>query len=456
MDWYLSTNELGVNLVKSTVENLEPTRVKITVEADYAELESEMEKAYREIAQQVDIPGFRKGHVPPRIIDQRFGRGVVIEQVVNEVLPGFYSEAVVTNDLRPMSQPEVDVVEIPAAEGEPGGVLKFTAEVDVVPAFEVPSIEGLEVVVDPVEIAEEDIQKELDELRGRFATLKTLERAAEDGDFVTLDVEAKVGDEVIDSLSEVSYEVGSASMLEGQDEALRGAQAGEDVTFTSVLRGGEHAGEEAVINVKVISVKERELPEADDDFAQMVSEFDTAEELLADLETQVGRRGVSQQALDARDKLLGILIEKTEILLPESVVEHEISHRVDEETTDEEKEAIRAAVETDIRQQIFLESLAEQQQVRVGQQELFEFIMQTAQTFGMDPSAMFQDERQIQNMMAELARTKALVAVLRGATVKDTAGEIVDISEFTADPAEEAAQSLVDETVAEEEVGEED
>lgn len=442
--------------MKSTVESLEPTRVKVTVEADYDELKPDMDKAYREIAQQVSIPGFRKGHVPPRIIDQRFGRGVVIEQVVNEVLPGLYSRAVMDNELRPVSQPDVDVVEVPAAEGEPGGLLKFTAEVDVVPAFDVPEFEGLEVEVSPVEVDDEAVQAELDELRGRFATLKNLERAAEDGDYLTLDLEAKVGDEVIDTLSEVSYELGSGNMLEGQDEALRGQEAGAEVTFTSTVRGGEYAGQDATIEVKVISVKERELPEADDDFAQMVSEFDTAEELLADLHEQVARRGVSQQALEARDKLLAQLLEQTEILLPESAIEHELSHRVDENTSDEDKQSIREAVENDLRQSIFLETLAEKSDVQVGQQELFEFMMQTAQTFGMDPGQLFQDQRQIQNMMVELARTKALVAVLRGATVKDTNGELVDISEFTADPAEAEAPSFeeqieeVTEEVAEE------
>lgn len=442
--------------MKSTVESLEPTRVKVTVEADYDELKPDMDKAYREIAQQVSIPGFRKGHVPPRIIDQRFGRGVVIEQVVNEVLPGLYSRAVMDNELRPVSQPDVDVVEVPAAEGEPGGLLKFTAEVDVVPAFDVPEFEGLEVEVSPVEVDDEAIQAELDELRGRFATLKNLERAAEDGDYLTLDLEAKVGDEVIDTLSEVSYELGSGNMLEGQDEALRGQEAGAEVTFTSTVRGGEYAGQDATIEVKVISVKERELPEADDDFAQMVSEFDTAEELLADLREQVARRGVSQQALEARDKLLAQLLEQTEILLPESAIEHELSHRVDENTSDEDKQSIREAVENDLRQSIFLETLAEKSDVQVGQQELFEFMMQTAQTFGMDPGQLFQDQRQIQNMMVELARTKALVAVLRGATVKDTNGELVDISEFTADPAEAETPSFeeqieeVTEEVAEE------
>lgn len=431
--------------MKSTVESLEPTRAKLTVEVDYEELKPQMDAAYKDIAQQVNIPGFRRGHVPPRIIDQRFGRGAVIEQVVNEVLPRFYSQAIVENTLRPLAQPEVDVVEVPATEGEAGGILKFTAEVDHVPAFELPELEGLEVEVELSQVDEEAVQAELDELRGRFASLKTLERAAEDGDFLTLDLNARIGDEEIDSMSEVSYELGSASMLEGQDEALRGKSAGDEASFTSAIRGGEHAGEDAEITVKVVAVKERELPEADDDFAQMVSEFDTVEELLEDLRKQVGDRGRSMQALEARDLLLEQLIDKTEILLPAAAIEHEASHRVAEDASDEEKEAARAEIERDLRQQIFLETLAEKRQVRVGQQELFDFMIQTAQTFGMDINQLFQDQNQIQNMMVELTRTKALVSVLRETTVKDASGNLVDITEFTADPEAEAAEVSADE-----------
>lgn len=424
--------------MKSTVESLEPTRAKLTVEVDYEDLKPQMDAAYKDIAQQVSIPGFRKGHVPARIIDQRFGRGAVIEQVVNEVLPRFYSQGIVENDLRPLGQPEVDVVEVPATEGEPGGILKFTAEVDVVPSFEIPDFDGLEVEVAPLTVDPADVQTELDELRGRFATLKTLDRAAADGDYLTLDLTATIGEEVIDSLTEVSYELGSGNMLEGQDDALRGASAGDKVTFTSEIRGGERAGETADIAVTVHSVKERELPEADDEFAQMVSEFDTAEELLADLEKQVGEQRRSGQALEARDLLLEKLLAQTEILLPEGVVEHEVSHRVGEDADDEEKQAAKERVEADLRQQLFMESLAEKQKVQVGQQELIDFMIQTSQTYGIDINQMFQDQNQIQNMMAELARTKALVSVLRSAVVKDTNGEVIDISDFTKEqPADE-------------------
>lgn len=431
--------------MKSTVENLEPTRVKVTVEVDFAELEPQMEQAYKSIAGQVDIPGFRKGKVPPRIIDQRFGRGAVIEQVVNDVLPAYYSQALQENNLRPVASPEVDVTEVPATEGEPGGQLVFTAEVDVIPDFELPELTDLTVEVPAAEVSDEAVAEELDRLRGRFASLKTLERPAEDGDFLSLDLSVDVNGETVDSLSDVSYELGSASMLEGQDEALRGKSAGDEVVFVSTIRGGERAGEEGDVTAKILSVKERELPEVDEDFVQMVSEFDTVEELNEDLVRQVSERAKSDQALAARNALLDQLIEKTEILVPEAPIKAEVEQHGDHEHSEEELAEMRERTEREIRQQVFLDTLAAKREVKIGQQELFDFMLHTAQTYGIDPNQLFSDQNQIQGMMAELARTKALVSVLRDTKVVDTNGADVDISEFTKDP---AAEEVVEEVVA--------
>lgn len=425
--------------MKSTAEYLEPTQAKLTVTVDYEELKPYLAEAYKDIASQVNIPGFRKGHVPPRIIDQRFGRGAVIEQVVNRVVPEELNAAIIENNLRPLTQPQVDIEEIPATEGTPGGDLVFTALLDVVPEFELPNLDGRALEVDDIEVDDEEIAAELDELRGRFATLKNLDRPAEDGDFLTLDLTATVNGEEIDSLADVSYELGSASMLPGQDEALRGAQAGDEIQFESYVAGGEHEGENAVIDVTVSAVKERELPEVDDDFAQMVSEFDTAEELREDMANNVRGAKKGQQALQARDRLLDALLAETEILLPEVAVEAEIARRVDEDADEEQRAEVRERIESDIRQQIFLDSLAADRQVQVSQQELIDFMMHTAQSFGMDLGSMLQDQQQIQNLYAELARTKALVSVLANATVTDAAGEVVDLSAFTADRAEEEA-----------------
>lgn len=443
--------------MKSTVETLEPTKVRLTVEIPVEELKSEMDKAYKSIANQVSIPGFRKGHVPARIIDQRFGRAAVIEQVVNEVLPGQYSAAVSENELRPMSQPEVEVTEIPSTTGELTGQLVFTAQVDVVPAFDLPEYGKDTVIeVDPVEVTDEDVQEELDALRGRFASLKTIKRQAKTGDFATIDLVATINGEEVDSVSDVSYEIGSGTMLDGQDTALRKTHAGDVVTFTSTLKGGEHEGEEAEVTLTVKSVKERELPEADDDFAQMVSEFDTIDELKEDLKKQAARTKQSQQALQARDRLVENLLSRTEILLPESVIEHELSHRVAEDASAKAKKEAREAIEKEYRTEILAEELAKKNEVQVGQQELFDYAIQMSQNYGMDINRLFSDPQQISAVVADLGRAKALIEVLSEVTVKDTAGNDVDLSEFLGKSDEEAAAEAAAETVAEvEKAGEE-
>ena len=436
--------------MKSTVETLEPTKVRLTVEIPVEELKSEMDKAYKSIANQVSIPGFRKGHVPARIIDQRFGRAAVIEQVVNEVLPGQYSAAVSENELRPMSQPEVEVTEIPSTTGELTGQLVFTAQVDVVPAFDIPEYGKDTVIeVDPVEVTDEDVQEELDALRGRFASLKTIKRQAKTGDFATIDLVATINGEEVDSVSDVSYEIGSGTMLDGQDTALRKTHAGDVVTFTSTLKGGEHEGEEAEVTLTVKSVKERELPEADDDFAQMVSEFDTIDELKEDLKKQAAQTKQSQQALQARDRLVENLLSRTEILLPESVIEHELSHRVAEDASAKAKKDAREAIEKEYRTEILAEELAKKNEVQVGQQELFDYAIQMSQTYGMDINRIFSDPQQISAVVADLGRAKALIEVLSEVTVKDTAGNDVDLSEFLGKSDEEAAAEAAAETVAE-------
>ena len=427
--------------MKSTVETLDPTKVKLVVEVDYDELKPVMAEAYKEIASQVNVPGFRQGHVPPRVIDQRFGRGVVIEQVVNQVLPEYLGQAIVENELRPLGEPQVEVKEVPAIEGAPGGKLVFEAELNNVPDFDMPELEEIELEVDPIEVAEEEVETELLELRGRFATLKNLERPAEDGDFLTLNISAQVDGEEIDSLADVSYELGSGSMLEGQDEALQGVNAGDEVTFTSTILGGERAGEEASITVDVVAVKERELPDVDDDFAQMVSEFDTAEELIEDTKKIVAEQKKGQQALQARDLLLEKLLEDAEILLPDVVVENEVTRRLGEEADEDAREEAKKAIEAEIRQQIFLDILAQDREIQVSQQELVDFMMQTARNFGLDVNQMFQDQSQIQNMYGELARTKALVSVLANAVVRDTEGEEIDLTIYTTDRAQAEAEA---------------
>ncbi len=453
----IPVNVLECTHVKSTVETLEPTKVRLTVEVPYEEMSSEMAKAYKDIAEQVSIPGFRKGKVSARIIDQRFGRAAVIEQVVNEVLPGHYSDAVAEQGLRPMAQPEVEVTEIPNTTGEQGGQLIFTAEVAVVPDFELPEFdENTVITVDSTEVTEEDVTAELDELRGRFATLKTITRKAKTGDYATIDMIATVNGEEVDSVSEVSYEIGSGTMLDGQDKALRGTKADDVVTFVSTLKGGEHEGEEADVTITVKNVKARELPKADDDFAQMVSEFDTMDELMEDLKTQAASSKSSQQALQARDNLLDHLLDKVEILLPESVVEHELSHRLGEDAKPKEKKETRAAIEKEMRSELLSEAIAKKLDVQVSQQELIDYAIQMSQNFGVDINQLFSSPQQMSAVIADLGRAKALIEVLRLVSVKDSEGNDVDLSAFLGDTAEEASEAeTLEETSAEAADGEE-
>ncbi|MDT3767454.1 trigger factor [Gleimia hominis] len=432
--------------MKSTVENLESTKVKVSVEVPYEELKKDMDAAYKEISNQVNVPGFRRGKVPPRIIDQRFGRVTVIEQAINAAMPRLYSGAVEEHELRPVAQPEIDVEEIPNTTGKPGGELKFTAEILVIPPFEIPSLDGLEIEVDPLEVTDKDVDAELEELQTRFATLKTIKRKAKKGDFATLDLVAKIGDEEVDSVSDVSYEIGSKSMLDGMDKALTGMKADEETTFTTTLKGGEHEGEEADVTLKVKAMKTRELPKADDDFAQMVSEFDTIDELRDDLKNTAQSRKQGEQALQARDRLLDKLIDGAKIEIPKQVVEEELPKLVGEDAKPADKTKGRKQIRRQLSEQALLQDLAAAREVRVGQQEVFEYIMQMAQMHGLEPAQLMQSQEQVSALVGDLTRTKALALTLGMVTVKDTNGDEVDLSEFTKDPLEE--QEKADEEAA--------
>jgi len=422
--------------VKSTVENLDPARIKLTVEVPYEELGPSLDAAYKEIGSQVQIPGFRRGHVPPRIIDQRVGRASVIQEAVNNKLPDFYRDAITESGRVPMGQPDIEVTELVNVTGPQGGQLAFTAEVTVRPEFDLPELGSLDVTVDAIEITDADVDAELDNLRARFGSLKSVKRAAKTGDFVTIDLKAVIDGEEVDSVSGVSYEIGKGNMLEGLDDALVGLKADKSATFTTKLAGGEHAGEEAEVTVTATAVKERELPEVDDEFAEMASEFDTVDELREDLRRQATERKTGDQAIAARDALLERLREAVSFDVPDSVVDDEIKQHLQAEgkaEDDPHAEEIRDDVTSGVRDQILLDVLAESLDVSVTQDELLEFLMQTAQQYGMEPAQFMQGAQQagqIPAFVSEIARNKSLAMGLRQVTVKDSNGEVVDLTEF--------------------------
>ncbi|WP_430333228.1 trigger factor [Rhodococcus sp. ACT016] len=445
--------------MKSTVEQLSPTRVRINVEVPFEELKPDFDKAYKALAQQIRLPGFRPGKAPAKLLEARVGRGAVLEQVVNDALPGRYSEAVSANDVKVIGQPEIDITKL-----EDGQELVFTAEVDVRPEIALPDFGTIAVEVDPIEVTEEAVAEQLLSLRQRFGTLKGVEREVQDGDFVSIDLSATVDGEAVPeaTASGLSHEVGSGQLIEGLDEAVVGVKAGESKDFTSKLVAGEFAGQDAVITVAVNTVKERELPEADDEFAQMASEFDTLAELEADLRERVGRVRKVEQAGQIRDKVLESLLETVEVPLPEAVVKaevdaalHDAIHGLDHDeaklnelleaqgTTREQFDAdAKEAAERSVKTQLLLDAIADAAGTTVGQDELTERILFQAQRYGMAPEQFIQQIQQANQLgavFADVRRGKALAGVVDAASVTDTNGESIDTAEMFG-TAEDAAE----------------
>ncbi|MFC7342236.1 trigger factor [Saccharopolyspora griseoalba] len=436
--------------MKSTVEHLSPTRVRINVEVPFDELKPNFDRAYKELAQQVRIPGFRPGKVPARVLESRIGRAPVLDQVVNDAVPAKYMEAVNTNEVRTLGRPDIEVTKI-----EDGDEVAFTAEVDVRPEITVPAFGELSVTVDDLEVDEESVNQELDNLRARFGTLSGVDRPAQNGDFVSIDLSASVdGQEVEEAqTSGLSYEIGSGQLIDGIDDALIGASEGDTNTFTTQLLAGEHSGKDAEVKVTLQSVKERQLPEADDEFAQMASEFDTAEELMADLRDRVSRVKKMEQGMQARDKVLEALLETVEVPLPEKVVEQEIEARQHDavhpfdhdekrfeewlETQGKNREQFdaetREEAEKAVRTQLVLDTIADAEGVQVSDEELTQRIIYQAQQYGMSPDQFVQQAQeagQIGAMYADVRRSKSLFSVVRQATVSDASGNSLDMDEL--------------------------
>jgi trigger factor len=444
-------------MVTTTVEKLSPTRVKLAISVPPEELQPSIAHAYSHIAEDVQIPGFRKGKVPPPIIDQRVGRTAVLEHAVNEGMDGFFREAAAANDIQPLGRPEADITAWPDAK-DFSGDLELTIEVDVRPDIELPPLDKLTVIVDPIEVADADVATQLDELRGRFGTLSTVERPAKTGDFVQLDLVATIGDEQVDTANAISYEIGSGELIEGIDEALESLTAGESTTFSSTLLGGDHEGEEAQIAVTVLAVKERELPELDDDFAQMASEFDTLEELRADVVRQVEQQKKFEQVSQARDKVADALLGQVEVPVPASLIEDEVHRHLESEGRLEDevhRAEVKEASEKAFRSQLLFDKVAEQENIGVSQDEFAQYVVQSAQQYGMQPQEfieVLQQNNQLQAMFGEVARSKAIGVLLGKVEVVDTTGAPVDISEFVVanDPADVADEETDEpvETVA--------
>ncbi len=439
--------------MKSAVETVGPTRAKLTVEVPFEELKPSLDAAYKKIAQQITVPGFRKGKVPATLIDRQIGRGAVLDEAINDALPRLYVQALQENDLQPLAQPEIEITRL-----EDNDNLEFVAEVDVRPSLDLPSFEGLEVSVDDVAVTDEDVEEQVQNLRERFGTLVDVQRPAQDGDFVTLDLTATRDGEVVEGgeAAGVSYQVGRGGMVEGLDEALLGLSPGETATFTSRLAGGDLQGEEVEIQVKVEAVKEQELPEVDDDFAQMASEFDTVEELTADLRTRLGQGKRLEQAAAARDAVLERVLDMVEVPVPDTVLAEELRARrenieqqltfagmsmeqyLDSEgqTVDEFEGELEKRVRDAVAAQFVLDEVAKRDELSVEQQELTQHMMRRAQQSGQNPQEYVQhmmEHNHIPELVSEVVRGKALARIVEQATVTDASGNRVELENLRPD-----------------------
>lgn len=437
--------------MKISVRNLEPTKVKLTVTVEPEELNPYLDAARKEIAKQVNVPGFRKGHVPGKIIDQRIGFAAVAGEAVNDAVPDLYSKALDEKKIRPMAQPEFDVQDVPQSANDETK-LKFTATVERRPDIELPEIDGLEIAISKPEVKDEDVDKRLETLRQRFGTLVGVDRPAAKGDFANIDLTAEIDGETVDSQEGVSYELGSNTMLDGLDEALDGLSAGEETTFEGTLEAGEHEGQKATVKVKVNSVKAEELPELDDEFASEASEFDTLDELKADIRKAAAQDAEGRQATEARDAFIAKLQEGLEIPVPKGVKANMVEEQLKgltpdpEKATKEQKAQAEETVEKDLRDQMVLDALAEKLDVQVSQSDVFNFLASIAQQYGMDPNNFIQaiiKNGQIGSAVQEVARSKGLLAGMRA--VKFTAdGEVVDLSGFLGEAAEDEESESVE------------
>lgn len=436
--------------MKSTVETLSPTRVRLAIEVPFDELKPSLQKAYREIGAQVQIPGFRRGKIPTAVIDQRVGRGAVLNEAVQEAIPQQILAAVREHDVKTLGRPEVDITEF--NDGEP---LRFTAEVDVRPQITIPDLSTVSVTVDEVQIGDKEIDEQVTGLRERFATLKSVDRPAQDGDYVQLDLNATVDGEEVPggSATNISHEVGSKQLLPGLDEVLVGLVPGADTTFTTQLVGGDFAGRDAEVAVTVRTVKEKQLPEVDDDFAQLASEFDTLEELRGDLRERLGKVKKVEQIYAARDKALEQLVELADIPAPDGVIREEVEGRkqamadqlerigasmedylASEEKTEEQIDTeLTEAATQGVRIQLLLDTIADAQEIEVSDDEFGHEIVHRAQRAQVQPQQYYDQlvrSGAAAAVYGDVRRGKALAYVMEQVTMQDSAGNKLSVEDL--------------------------
>jgi trigger factor len=363
-----------------------------------------------------------------------------LNEAINSALPEFYTQAARENDVLVVGRPSVDIKELKDNE-----LLKFEVEVDIRPEVKLPDFSSIELSVDDVVVTDKDVDEQIEALRTRFGTLTTIEKDASSGDFVTIDLVAKLDGKEVEggTANGISYEVGSNRMIDGLDAALEGMKVGESKTFNTQLVGMKE-GDTGEVTVTLQAVKKRELPDLNDEFAKLASEFETLDELKADSRERLSRLKAMEQGAQARDNLLRHLLDTVEILVPEQLVNDEVNDHLEKENRLEDqthRKEVTDEVTRSVRADFLLDSIVKAEEVQVTEAELTEYLIRTAARYGMSPDQFAQQlsqAGQIAALMAEVARTKALAVVLERVKIKDGSGREVDLSKLAPKPAAEA------------------
>jgi trigger factor len=442
--------------VPSTIERLSETSAKLTFTVPFAELKPHIDKAYKDIAGKVSIAGFRKGKVPRALIDQRYGRGAVLQEAIDAVLPGAYEAAIAEQQITPLGPPEIDVTKL-----EDDDKVEFTALVDVRPDFDLPDFTTIKIDVTDADVTDEQVNERVELLRQRFATYSDVDRAAKKGDYVIFDLSAaQDGKELEDSQAHgMTYQVGTGGLIDGLDDAVKGLNAGESKTFSSQLVGGVHKDEPADITITVSKVQKQELPEVDAEFAGLVSEYDTAEEMIAGLRDSLERMARLEQASQARDKALDAVIDAADFPLPESMVAGEVEARKEqitdqlsrmgmsiedylergEETTKDPEEFwadMAKHSERAIRAQIILDKIAEERAIPVSQEDLTQLLLQKAEENGSTPDEEAKhmvEHNHMAEWLGDIRRGKAVGLIVNSAKVVDASGRQINVAGLRSD-----------------------
>ena len=425
--------------MKTSVETLDPVQVKLTVEVEPKRVKQAFAAAARELAKQVDIPGFRPGKAPRRILERRFGDGVLAQTAMEAALSDYYVEALRQESIDAVAQPEVDVETFDENEG-----CTFTATVEVRPTFEAPEHSGIEVTFPDWDVNEDAVDEQLEALRERFAEVEEVERPAQTGDYVTIDLRVEIDGEELESsrVEDALYEIGSQGVTPKLDEEVVGKSAGDEFTYVDELPEGypDHGGEAATFHVTVKDVRAKDLPELDDDFAMTASGFDTLDELRDDVVDSLQRRQIQQAQHDLRARVVEAYVARVDVPLPPSMVEadkeqrlHQLEHQaqqfgvsveelleVQDTTREEFEQAAATQAEQTVKARLVLEALAQRLQPSIDPSEIDEEIVRHAQANGVPPAdiaRIIREQGTLPALIGDILRRKTIDAIVEAAEI---------------------------------------